>query len=191
MPSLSEQDYLLLTSMEQWFETARDEIEDICAWRKAPQKKTTPWRAPEHFFRDTQSVTAGITSQYPHLDTSAITRTFQVVRQWHQEHNADRLPSNAALEGLVEDAAIVFVAIRQSAYDRSKKKHGANRNGQADTKTDKLPENGDVIRLARMIGRELPKGRTKIDIALDFTEGNERRANSLLRSLRRYPALKM
>ncbi|MBN1394759.1 MAG: hypothetical protein JW959_07025 [Pirellulales bacterium] len=52
-----------------------------------------------------------------------------------------------------------------------------------------LPDSSDLIRLAKKIKEELPVGGSKIDIARDFTEGDEKRATSLLRQLRRYPAL--
>ncbi len=59
----------------------------------------------------------------------------------------------------------------------------------ADSKTDNLPENRDVIRLAKEINRNRESGRTNIDIARQFTESNERKAKSLLRELRRFPHL--
>lgn len=52
-----------------------------------------------------------------------------------------------------------------------------------------LPASPDLMRLAKKIKEELPKGGKKIDIARDFTGGDEKRAESLLRQLRRYPKL--
>ena len=61
----------------------------------------------------------------------------------------------------------------------------------ADSKTDKkrkvkaiTPENPDVAKLAKKIKKELPKGGTMIDVARDFANGNETKAQSLLRQLR-------
>jgi hypothetical protein len=61
----------------------------------------------------------------------------------------------------------------------------------ADSKTDSpekrgavVPQNLDVAKLARKIKKELPEGGTMIDIARDFTDGDEKRAQSLLRQLR-------
>lgn len=61
----------------------------------------------------------------------------------------------------------------------------------ADSKTDKqrkrvtfVPKNLDVAKLAQKINRELPKGGTMVDIARDFTNGDEKKAQSLLRQLR-------
>jgi hypothetical protein len=54
----------------------------------------------------------------------------------------------------------------------------------ADNGKIKLPENPEVYKLALKIKRELPKGGTKEDIALDFTNGDEKKAASLLRQLR-------
>ena len=52
-----------------------------------------------------------------------------------------------------------------------------------------VPENPEVLKLAKRIKRELPKGGTMIDIARDFADGDETKANTLLRQLRRYPHL--
>jgi hypothetical protein len=66
---------------------------------------------------------------------------------------------------------------------------------KTDRRTDKpdsdrplSPQNGDVTELARRI-RKAGRGETKKAVALDFTEGNEKYAQSLLRELRRYPNL--
>lgn len=60
----------------------------------------------------------------------------------------------------------------------------------ADSKTDNrrkifrhIPGNPAVVKLAKKIKRELPHGGTKKDIALDYTDGNEQLAKTLLRQL--------
>jgi hypothetical protein len=69
------------------------------------------------------------------------------------------------------------------------------RSGQADREADKppikrhmIPDNPEVMQLARLI-RQDRRERTKTDVALEFTDGDEARAQSLLRQLRRYPDL--
>jgi hypothetical protein len=47
-----------------------------------------------------------------------------------------------------------------------------------------LPRDMDVVRLAKRIKDELSKGGTREDIALDFAEGDEKKAERLLRQLR-------
>jgi hypothetical protein len=66
-------------------------------------------------------------------------------------------------------------------------------NGQtdnsADTKPKKtafVPRDRDVLRLAKKTEDEKGKGRTQIDIAIEFTGGDENRAKSLLRAVRRF-----
>jgi hypothetical protein len=65
--------------------------------------------------------------------------------------------------------------------------------GQADSGADnsqkkplRLPESDDVWKLINRLRRELPKGRKLGEIALEFTEGNQRKADSLLRQVRRF-----
>ncbi len=65
-----------------------------------------------------------------------------------------------------------------------------------DTKTDNkrrkrniVPNDPAVLRLAKKINKELSNGGTKIDIARDFTDGNEKEAQRLMKQLRRYPDL--
>ncbi len=66
----------------------------------------------------------------------------------------------------------------------------AKANGQTDSETDKSkklqPENKDVAYLCRMLGRDLPKGKKAIDIALELTKDDRNKANNLLRQARRY-----
>ncbi len=62
----------------------------------------------------------------------------------------------------------------------------------SDTKANsrvKLPESDDAFRLARMINNNIDHERSKSDIAHQFTGGDEKRARTLLRQLRRYPGL--
>lgn len=72
-------------------------------------------------------------------------------------------------------------------------REAATASGQTDTKTDTkrnpLPKNRDVLKLAQKINRELCNGGTQRDIALGFTGGDEKKAQTLLRALRRYPSL--
>lgn len=60
----------------------------------------------------------------------------------------------------------------------------------ADTKTDKQkqiqPDSADVRDLCHLLERELPAGRAQIDIAREFTNKNEKKAQSLLRQARRF-----
>lgn len=67
---------------------------------------------------------------------------------------------------------------------------------QADGKTDgkknswpKSPENPDVAKLAKLIRNNPDPQRTKLDIAREFTGGDEKRSQSLLRKLRDFPHL--
>lgn len=66
----------------------------------------------------------------------------------------------------------------------------------ADSKTDsgesaavRVPDNPDVLRLAKKIRSERKSGATMKDIAMDFTDGDEAKAKSLLRQVRRYRSL--
>jgi hypothetical protein len=65
---------------------------------------------------------------------------------------------------------------------------GGKAGGQADSKPDKrknlAPRNLDVAKLALKIKRDLPKGGTKEDIALEYTGNNAKKAANLLRQLR-------
>jgi hypothetical protein len=49
--------------------------------------------------------------------------------------------------------------------------------------------NPDILKLAKKIKMDRGKGMSLIDSAREFCEGNERRAKSLLRQVRRYPEL--
>jgi hypothetical protein len=75
----------------------------------------------------------------------------------------------------------------------SRERNAAPKNRTADSKADKpkkkkctIPENPDVLKLAKRIKDKRNKNRPLIDVALDFTEGKKTKAESLLRQLRRY-----
>ncbi len=66
----------------------------------------------------------------------------------------------------------------------------------ADNKTDNgkkfqsvVPENPEVLKLAKKIKAEFPKNGTRIDIAREFVGDDEKKAQGLLRQLRRFPHL--
>ncbi len=56
-------------------------------------------------------------------------------------------------------------------------------------KLREIPENPEVIRLAKEIKKKRNARRSKVDVARGFTEGNEKEAKNLLRQLRRFPSL--
>jgi hypothetical protein len=64
----------------------------------------------------------------------------------------------------------------------------------ADTATKKrqqLPDNVDARDLAHELEKELPKGgKSRNQIALEFTRGDKKKADNLLRTIRRFPLLK-
>jgi hypothetical protein len=78
--------------------------------------------------------------------------------------------------------------------DTTQGTHGAG--GQADSKTDNrqkkthpIPENKEVLKLVKKIKRDQEKGMSRIDSAREFCENDERKAESLLRQVRRYSHL--
>ena len=97
---------------------------------------------------------------------------------------------SARLEGEFWEASELFEIDEE---DEARRLHGAD---SAGSKTDNgkkssaiVPENPDVAKLAKEIKRRLLQGDRKIAIALDFAGGDEKRAKSLLRQLRRFPHL--
>lgn len=50
----------------------------------------------------------------------------------------------------------------------------------------KLPENPDVLRLAKLIRKNTDPHRTQKEIALEFSEHNDKKADNLLRQVRRH-----
>ena len=64
-----------------------------------------------------------------------------------------------------------------------RRKRADERTTKRTRKKNLVPANVDVIKLAKKIKRDLPNGGTKRTIALEFTDGDERKAKSLLREL--------
>jgi hypothetical protein len=60
---------------------------------------------------------------------------------------------------------------------------------KSDTRKSLLPRNPTLVRFASEVKKRVRVGETKGQIARDFTDGDERQAESLLRQLRRYKHL--
>jgi hypothetical protein len=79
-----------------------------------------------------------------------------------------------------------------SALDENEQSGADKTDKHADKKSSsrvRLPENQDVLRLAKEINDRRDAELSQNDIALQFTKGDERKARNLLRQLRRYPHL--
>jgi hypothetical protein len=80
---------------------------------------------------------------------------------------------------------------QEPAAPRAETRAGAdNRADKSEKKRTTIPANSNVIRLAKMIRQEYQPGiRSKNEIARDFCEGDDRKARSLLRQVRRFSYL--
>ena len=90
------------------------------------------------------------------------------------------------------DEIETIVGKAKSTLDRISAATQVLADGKTDGKKNNknlVPENPEVAKLAKRIKKELPKGGNKTDIARDFADGNEKKAQSLLRKLRDYPNL--
>ena len=83
-----------------------------------------------------------------------------------------------------------------AAGDRCARRNRRNPRGQCGRKrgqevfiSHSSSENADVVRLAKEINNRRDAEVSQNDIALQFTEGDEKKAQNLLRQLRRYPHL--
>jgi|GEM_PF-6624073 len=116
------------------------------------------------------------------------------------EHAWARL--SKALEGRLPDAIkvkqtlILLETESRAVLARAQSERGRRKSAGADTEADeseekfiRVPENKDVCRLAKLINKHKGSRRPKVDIAREFTESNEKKAQSLLRKLRDYPHL--
>lgn len=100
-------------------------------------------------------------------------------------------PSVAALSDVVangEALLVLFRDLQQRILVALDVPEQADEDKKADRRT-RLPKNPDVMRLAKCISDSADEEPSKLSIALQFTEGDEKQAQSLLRQLRRYPRL--
>ena len=84
------------------------------------------------------------------------------------------------LAGRVESAVNTIVSFADTPDNKTDNKKN---------KQKKIPEDLAVLRVAKKIKKELPTGGTKTDIVRDFTGGNEKEAQRLMKQLQRYPDL--
>jgi hypothetical protein len=104
-------------------------------------------------------------------------------------------PATVALGDVVAAESGIIAHLRDlqqrviDALDEKEQSDADKTDKNADKKSSSrvcLPRNLDVLRLAQEINRRGEGELSQIDIAIQFTEGDERRAHSLLRQLRRY-----
>jgi hypothetical protein len=98
-------------------------------------------------------------------------------------------PSLAALSG-ARIHSLAAQAMEFHAACKVTQPKNENGSGQADRETDNskkiLPDNPDVTDLCKLLSRDLPKRKSQIEIALEFTRDNREKAENLLRQARRF-----
>lgn len=95
----------------------------------------------------------------------------------------------ASLAKALFDFTKLFRALRAEIFERLEK---ATADSGADKKRKnmpKVPQNLEIVRLAQIIGRNKEPGETQLSIALRFTKGDRKKADSLLRQVRRHKLL--
>jgi hypothetical protein len=107
-------------------------------------------------------------------------------RLWDLSQQVDRTPAQKPPPATVQTPGPL----------QAERKVASTSASGADTKADKpkkrictIPRNSDAVKLAQKLKKGRVEGRTDIDVAREFTEGNEQKAQSLLRCLRHYPDL--
>lgn len=153
-------------------------------------------RIPNGFFGDTTTIVDWLSSQ-PGLSTAPVRKVYRGIAK-----SAATGKVGPELRALADEAVMVLLtaerriddAMRQRAETPSAattQQKAANVGRTADTKTDTpktfcVPESPDIQRLAKALSRR-PKGESMRAAALEYTGGDNKRAGSLLRQLRRYP----
>ena len=98
------------------------------------------------------------------------------------------IDADRAFIGLISELQHRVIAaldeIEEKRADRADKTSDSKEGGRV-----RLPKDPDVLRLAKLINDGLEHERSKSDIAFQFTDGDKRRAQNLLRQLRRYSHL--
>jgi hypothetical protein len=107
------------------------------------------------------------------------------------------LPRTAGELPLLEEAAdLLGKALRPRLLDQPGEQGGLEADGEADKKTDtskkktrRFPRGHRLLDLAEKIREGREKGLSQIDVAREFMDEDEPKAQSALRTLRRYPRL--
>ncbi len=111
------EDRVAATSIGDWIQTARDEVDDIGGWREAPGGRH--WPQPPRLFRmRTQYLSGYLTTHYPQLDPAPVHDVYLHVSAWYADWNADRLPPQQVLEELLERAVLVLNSVMAAIMNR-------------------------------------------------------------------------
>jgi hypothetical protein len=118
---------LLLIAIERWVETARNEVEDIGAWRGADVSDRVHlyWPTttmPKRFRGDTITITVALVQHK--LDVSPVNKVFEAVRDWHELHGDAQLPEQHTLDGMLESAVRMIQVVEWELVEAAHKKQG-------------------------------------------------------------------
>lgn len=118
------QDQRTQTAIEDWKATANDQVDEIGGWRDADTDKlsrywadgctiprTGPPRMPNGFYWQTAFIMGQIANRYRNLDPSPLQAIYGAVAAWYEDRAADRIPPQASLCAMLEQAMLVLNAI--------------------------------------------------------------------------------
>ena len=130
MPSLCQEDHLVVSTLVEWKIIAAGQIEDIGAWRdNCAQKifRQSPFDngEPNAFWTFTAAIVGWVARKFPSLNPSPVQEIYAAINAWHTDRNADRIPPQNELEGILAQAMIVASAIHDEIYSRNPTHHRA------------------------------------------------------------------
>jgi hypothetical protein len=108
---------------DYWWEIAEIEVDDIGGWRDHHTEKRFPRSSsgngePEWFRHYTCETVSWIARKLPSLNPSPIQTIYAAVNAWHTDWNADRIPPQNELEGILRQAQIILSALRDDVRSR-------------------------------------------------------------------------
>jgi hypothetical protein len=159
---MDKQELAIFRVTEAWKETAIEAVMDIEGWRDAADRRdqytgdpSREWpEMPRHFYGETATVAAWVTSCYPNLAPAPLLDVYEAVLAWYTDHNASRVPPQAVLTSTLHRAVLLINAIEYGIDIKHRYATEANppeTSGQAVTKPTSAARGGRATVAARMI----------------------------------------
>jgi len=176
--------------MDHFEDLSEQAVDNFCETDTPPVRLDGPWDEVEHGRNPWLTVLYSVFCHSPELWEGD--RCFRFPFEPNEVLFTIGLPFNVYLAS----ARSIEILIDQGAVLSFRDGRPCVLGGPAESRPDtvkpvprRLPENPDILRLAKDIRRKCRVGASKKEIALEFAEGDGARAESLLRQLRRYPHL--
>ncbi|HEY8665971.1 MAG TPA: hypothetical protein VIL86_04860, partial [Tepidisphaeraceae bacterium] len=105
-------DIYLTNEIADWIDAAQVEVDMIGGWRMAPGR--CPYlnrKTAVDFDQATRNIVSAIATRFHTIDQKPIAELARIIRKWHTDESANKLPEQVTIEAIHDDALIQVSAM--------------------------------------------------------------------------------